>query len=137
MPNERGRAYAAVWKAVRGGELAPPSRETCAGCGQPARLHHHGQGYSEAAALQVTPLCSRCHAAQHGTQQAPRSTRDDVTVHLRLSRRLQERLRQIAQQNRRGVSNQVIVLLEEEIARRGEVEHHAHGGSDAATEGPA
>lgn len=62
---ERFAARAAIVLAKKDGRLPPVTTHPCADCGGQAKHYHHENGYAEAHALDVVPLCTSCHAARH------------------------------------------------------------------------
>lgn len=61
---EKRAAYHAVWKAIRNGELLPPSSHGCTHCDAQAEIYHHWS-YKREHWLDVTPLCRICHGKEH------------------------------------------------------------------------
>lgn len=56
-------AYKAVGKAVAAGQLPRAMALKCEHCGKPAQGYHHHKGYAPEHALDVVPLCDKCHRA--------------------------------------------------------------------------
>lgn len=58
-------AHSRVAQAVKSGHLPSVRTQPCADCGGTAAVYHHDQGYDEAHALCVVPLCGGCHKFRH------------------------------------------------------------------------
>jgi hypothetical protein len=58
-------ARQAVQRACQRGELPRIGERVCELCGSPASHYHHYLGYAKKHRLDVIPLCTRCHGAQH------------------------------------------------------------------------
>lgn len=62
---EKQKAYHAVRKALKHGQLIRP--EACQKCGAVSRLHAHHKDYSKP--LEVDWLCIQCHELEHHPQE--------------------------------------------------------------------
>lgn len=61
---EKRNANNAIYRAIKRGEIAPPSACECQDCKRPAAvLHHHS--YERDHWLDVVPLCRPCHGIRH------------------------------------------------------------------------
>jgi hypothetical protein len=58
----RRKAYHAVTCAVKAGVLPRAASLPCSRCGMQAKKYQHHKGFDSAHWLEITPLCSRCHA---------------------------------------------------------------------------
>ena len=59
---ERETAKERLRYAIKSGKIPRATALECANCGLPADDYHHHHGYSPEHALDVIPLCTKCHA---------------------------------------------------------------------------
>jgi len=65
---ERARAMDRIQYLIRKGKIAKAQECDCEYCGKQARIYHHPKGYLGQNALNVIPVCYKCHYAIHVTQ---------------------------------------------------------------------
>lgn len=79
------KAHAAVKRAVASGGLPPASSQSCK-CGRVASHYHHHRGYAKEFRLDVVPVCTFCHAAEHHSETFYRVQREAAAKILASSR---------------------------------------------------
>ena len=110
----KSQAHTAVALAVANGRLPRARDVACVRCGSRAAEYHHYLGYAPEHRLDVEALCLPCHVRCH-VRGRPRGARVTVRRLLRLSRELDDGIKEVAAAESRSVNAEIEVAIREHV----------------------